>query len=247
MVHASLRAIGPVEGGAIGVLSGIRSAIGPTGTIVLNLGALDDWDWVNERPEAERADLLGDAEPFDCLVTPADPDVGVLAEVFRTQPGTIVSDHPDGRFGAAGPAAAALFRTVPFDDYYGPSSPLERFVRSGGRVLRLGADLGTVTVIHYAEYLVPLANKRRVRRHHLVSSPSGPVVRAVECLDDSAGIRQYRDGVDYFDVILERYLATGRAAQGTVGSATSELIEASDIVSFAVDWMSENLDAPSAG
>jgi aminoglycoside 3-N-acetyltransferase len=242
MVHASLRAVGPVAGGADGVLDALAAALAPDGTLVMNLGARDDGDWVNERPEAERATLLqeaADVAPFDSLATPADPDVGVLAEVLRTRPGTVVGDHPDGRFGASGPAAS-LVRDVPWDDYYGPGSPLERFCQRGGRVLRLGADPDTVTAIHLAEYRVPLPGKRRVRRHHLVTGPQGPVVRVVEGLDDSDGIVDH-PGDDYFTEILHAYLATGRAATGLVGRATSELLDAADVVDFAVTWMSRHL------
>jgi aminoglycoside N3'-acetyltransferase len=179
MVHASLRRIGPVGAGAAAVLDAIEDASAPGGTIVMNLGARDDWAWVNDRPEPERAELLRGAPPFDHLTTPADPDNGVLAEVFRTRPGTVVGDHPDGRFGAAGPRAAELVADVPWDDYYGPGSPLERFVALGGRVLRLGADPDTVTLLHFAEYLAPVPDKRRVRRHHVVLGPSGREVGAV--------------------------------------------------------------------
>ena len=240
MVHASLRAIGPVEGGADGVLDALVGAVGPEGTLLMTLGARDDWAWVNERPEPERAELLMDTVPFDPLVTPADPDVGVLAEVFRRRGGTRVSDHPEGRFGALGPRAEHLITDVPWDDYYGPGSPLERFVAAGGKVLRLGADLDTLTVLHYAEYLAPVPSKRRVRRHRLVAGDNGPQVRVVECLDDSDGIVDH-PGEDYFAVILRAYLQTGRARVGTVGRARSELIDASDVVDFAVGWMSEHL------
>ena len=65
MVHASLRAIGPVEGGAEGVIEALESAVGHDGTLLMILGAECDFDWVNERPEAEREALLADAPPFD--------------------------------------------------------------------------------------------------------------------------------------------------------------------------------------
>lgn len=240
MVHASLRAIGPVTGGAGGVLDAIEAAAGPDGTLMMTLGADDDWAWVNDHPEEERAALLEDAEPFDHLATPADPDVGVLAEVFRRRPETRVSDHPEGRFAAAGRMAADLVADVPWNDYYGPGSPLERFVRAGGRVLRLGADLDTLTVLHYAEYLADVPNKRRVRRHRKVLTPKGPAIRVVECLDDSEGIAAYPDE-DYFVAILRAYLATGRAARGTVGDAPSELIDATDVVDFGATWMAGHL------
>lgn len=136
--------------------------------------------------------------------------------------------------------AADLVADVPWNDYYGPGSPLERFVRAGGRVLRLGADLDTLTVLHYAEYLADVPNKRRVRRHRKVLTPKGPAIRVVECLDDSEGIAAYPDE-DYFVAILRAYLATGRAARGTVGDAPSELIDATDVVDFGATWMAGHL------
>jgi aminoglycoside N3'-acetyltransferase len=163
-----------------------------------------------------------------------------LAEVFRTTPGTLVTDNPEGRFGARGPLAAELVRDAPWNDYYGPGSPLERLCQLNGKVLRLGADPNTVTLLHYAEYLVPLESKRRVRRQRLVATPAGPLVRTVECLDDADGIVDY-PGEDYFAVILQEYLAAGRAPQGRVGAAPSELLEANDFVRFGVEWMARNL------
>lgn len=239
-VHASLRAIGPVEGGADGVIDALEQAVGPAGTLLMTLGARDDWSWVNERPEPERAALLRDAEPFDCHTTPAQPDVGVLAEVLRRRAGTVVSDHPEGRFGARGHLAHALLSDVPWDDYYGPGSPLDRLVAAGGRVLRLGADIDTVTLLHFAEYLAPVPDKRRVRRHRRVVGPHGPEIRVVACLDDNDGIVDY-PGDDYFGEILRDYLDTGRGARGTVGDARSELIDAGDLLAHGVAWMAAHL------
>jgi aminoglycoside N3'-acetyltransferase len=137
-----------------------------------------------------------------------------------------VSDHPEGRFGASGRLAASLVEHVPWDDYYGPDSPLERLVHAGGRVLRLGADLGTVTVIHYAEYLAPIPVKRRVRRHRVVagtdpSCASRPPRR-------QRRHRQYPSG-DCFAVILREYLAAGRIdwirRRATSGSSTPCIVE----------------------
>jgi aminoglycoside N3'-acetyltransferase len=240
MVHASLRAVGPVEGGAAGVVAALDRAVGEPGTLLMMVSARDDWAWVNERPETDREALLADAEPFDPMTTPADPEVGVLAEIFRQSPGTLVSNHPEGRFAARGRQAAEFVADVPWDDYYGPGSPLEHLVRSGGKVLRLGAGVDTVTLIHYAEYLAEVPDKRRVRRHRLVISPEGPVVRPVECLDDGDGIVDH-PGPDYFGVILGDYLGSRPVPCGTVGGAWSELIDAADLAPFAADWMTTHL------
>jgi aminoglycoside N3'-acetyltransferase len=241
MVHASLRAIGPVKGGAAGVIVAIDTAIGRNGSWLMTLGARDSFGWVNEMPEAIRPDILRWAVPFDTDRTPADPDNGVLAEVFRRHPGTVVNHHPEGRFGARGRLASALVADPPWDDYYGSGSPLERLVAARGKVLRLGADPDTVTLLHHAEYLADVADKRRVRRHRLVVAGDHTELRTVECLDDSDGIAEH-PGEDYFETILRAYLATDRGARGRVGDASCELLDAADLVEFGAAWMSANLN-----
>ena len=243
MVHASLRRIGPVEGGAAGVVEAIDRTLGPTGTWLMVYGARDDHAWVNERPEAERAALLADAEPFDRLRTPVLPEVGVLAEVMRTTPGTVVNDNPEGRFGARGALAEAWLHDHPWDDYYGPGSVLDRFASAGGRVLRMGANPDTVTVLHHAEYLADVPDKLRVRRHRLVATPEGPRIVVVECLDDEDGIvpDERQPAEDYFALILREFLATHPYAAGRVGEAPSELIDAAPLVRFGAAWMSRHL------
>ena len=241
MVHASLRAIGPVEGGAAGVVAALDRAVGPEGTLLMVLGAHDPRAWVNRWPERLRPALLSGAEPFDAATTPADPEVGMLAEVFRRQPGTEVSDHPEGRFAARGRLTRRLVTDVPWNDYFGPGSPLERLVEHRGTVLRLGADLDTVTLLHDAEYLADVPHKRRVRRHRLVATGAGARVAVVECLDDEHGIVDLPGQEDYFATITRAYLAAGPVRTGTVGRASAELMDASDLLAFGTAWMSEHL------
>jgi aminoglycoside N3'-acetyltransferase len=221
------------------VIAALDAAVGPDGGWMMVLGAKNDWDWVNARSVAERAALLESAEPFDHLRTVAEQDVGYLAEAMRRHPGTQVSDHPEGRFAARGALALTLLHDPPWDDYYGPGSPLQILCNIGGSVLRLGADLDTVTLLHHAEYLVPLNGKRRVLRHRRVLGPDGPIVRTVSCLNDSDGIVAW-EGEDYFVTILKAYLAGGCGARGQVGGAASELLDARDLLAFSVDWMARH-------
>lgn len=244
MVHASMRSLGPIEGGALGLIEALDRAVGTDGTLLMTLGADDPWSWVNEHDLTvdERLAALADATPFETASTAADPDVGVLAEVFRTALGSVVNDHPEGRFGARGHRAHAMVDNPPWDDYYGPGSPLERLVQSQGKVLRLGASLDTVTLLHYAEFLCDMPDKRRVTRHRHIAAPDGPVVRTVNCLDDSDGIvAGANDLEDYFITITRAALAAGLATVGRVGAATAELFDAGQLVDFAADWMTANL------
>ncbi len=218
MVHASLRAVGPVDGGAVTVIDAIRSAIGPDGTMLMMIAA-------------------DDTEPFDRLTSEADEDNGILAEVFRTYRGVEVNDHPACRFAAIGPNAADLLEPQPIDDYYGTGSPLERLVDLDGVVLRLGADLDTVTLTHYAENLANVAGKRRVQRTYRRADTGDIVVRGI---DDSAGIADW-DGGDYFPQILVDFVAMGHAAVGPVGGCTAELLDAGAFVDFAIHWLEQHL------
>ncbi len=220
MVHASMRRVGPIVGGADGLIDGIVEALGPTGTMVMMIAADDD-------------------EPFDRLTTEADEDNGVLAEVFREHPGVEVNDHPACRLAALGPAAADLLDPQPLHDYYGPGSPLERIYQRQGLVLRLGSDIDTVTLAHYAEYRADVSPKRRVSRHY-TRADIGDIV--VDSLDDSDGIADWRGG-DYFSHIMIDFLAAGLASVGPVGHCEAELLDGRRFVDFAIDWMERHLTA----
>lgn len=219
MVHASLRKVGPVEGGAAGVVAALKAAVGADGTVLMVLSAVED-------------------RPFDARTSPVDvSDMGVLAEVFRTYPGVEVNDHPADRFAALGPDAGFLLHPSPVDDYHGPGSVLERLTQRGGTVLRLGANVDTVTLTHYAEYLAAVPHKRTVRRRY-VRADTGE--QWIASLDDNEGIAEWSGG-DYFAQILLDYRAAGAMRTGLVGRCQAELLDARDFVAFATRWMNEHL------
>lgn len=219
MTHASMRRVGPIEGGAKSVVDAELAAVGAEGTLLMVLGA-------------------DGGEPFSAQTTPADvADMGILAEVFRTYPGVQVSDHPAARFASVGRRARGLLHPMPLHDYHGPGSPLERLTQLGGMVLRLGADPDTVTLTHYAEYLADVPDKIRVRRRY-VRADTGEVL--IESLDDDDGIAEWPHG-DYFEQIFLDYKAAGAVKTGLVGRCSAELFEAQDFVSFAVRWMNREL------
>src|SRR5262245_3257395 len=76
MVHASLRKIGPVEGRANGVIAALDEAVGPDGTLLMILGSEVEYEWVNRKPEEERAALLEGTPVFDALAAPVLSEVG---------------------------------------------------------------------------------------------------------------------------------------------------------------------------
>jgi aminoglycoside N3'-acetyltransferase len=247
MVHASLRRLGlarsqGVSGGAEHLLDALDVAVGQQGTLLMILGSQYAFDWVNQHPAEARGTLLAGTEPLDPARAPAMAEVGWLAESFRRRPGTLLSANPSGRFAAHGARAAELLAGQPWNDYYGPGSPLEKLCAWGGRILRLGANPDTVTALHYAEYLAAVPDKRRTRWDYLLAGPDGPEHRWIECLDDAEGIAHWA-GEDYFALILRTYLHEGRARSGRVGAADAELIDAADLVGFGTRWMEMNLSS----
>ena len=221
MVHASLRKLGPSDLGARGVIEALLHSIGKHGTMLMVLGAVPD-------------------VPFDALHTPVDvKEMGVLAEVFRTFPGVKLNDHASDRFAAVGPHASHLIDDPPLHDYLGPDSPLDRLVECDGFVLRLGADMDTVTLTHLAEYKAKLPHKRRVRRRYERADIGE---QWIESLDDNQGIVDWPCG-DYFSQILIDFLASGAARVGQVGSCTAEFFKAAPFLAFATRWMEANLYA----
>jgi aminoglycoside N3'-acetyltransferase len=243
MIHASLRAIGPLRDGPETLLEALDEAVGDDGTLLMILGAEIAHDFANRLPEPERLSVLEGTPPFDPATAPVFHEVGYFAEIFRRRGGTLVTDNPSGRFGARGRRAQELLADVPWHDYYGRGSPLDRLCQAGGRILRMGANPDTTTLLHFAEYRAALPAKRRVGRHFRCLGPDGPETRDVECLDDEHGIVDW-PGEDYFATILRDYLATGRARQGRIGRARSELIEAADLADFGTNWMNAHFGNP---
>lgn len=214
MLHASLRKMGPIQGGAEALFDLLEDLMPKESAIVMPLGA---------EPGA----------PFDANTTPAEKEIGALAEIFRCRTGTQVNDHVAGRFAASGKLASMLLNPTPLNDYLGPGSLLDRFTQINGSVLRIGVDLDTVTLTHYAEYLANIPNKKRVTRIYRHARLG---TQFIESLDDSEGIVVWDKG-DYFSQILVDYLGAGRAKLGVVGNAVAERLNAGDFVSYAVDWL----------
>ncbi len=240
MVHASMRALGPVEDGADGVVRALHDSVSPHG----NLMAMVSWA---HSPYAETLNgktmsvVERDAWPaFDPRTAPPEPEYGVLNTAFLRQKDVERSNHPDSSMAAVGPQAAYLVHPHPKDHAYGPGSPLERLVTLRGKVLLLGAPLDAVTALHYAEALANIPNKRRVSYEVPILDKAGSKIwLQVNELDSNGILDCYavEGSMDAVETIARAYVADSRHAQGMVGRATCYLFEAADIVKYGVAWL----------
>jgi aminoglycoside N3'-acetyltransferase len=240
MVHASLRALGPVDGGADGVIKALTAAVSPRGNVM----AMVSWAH-SPYEETLNGRKLSPTErdqwpAFDPRTAPPYPGYGILNAALLRMEGVERSDHPDSSMAAVGPDARALVHPHPKDDAYGPGSPLERLVTLGGKILLLGAPLDAVTVLHYAEALADIPDKRRVSYEVPVLDTAGSKVwQNVEEWDSNGILDCYaaEDSMDAVESIARDYVAAGRHIEGRVGQAKSCLFEAADIVKYGVGWL----------
>ncbi|MFO1069936.1 MAG: AAC(3) family N-acetyltransferase [Geminicoccaceae bacterium] len=203
LVHSSFRAVRPVEGGPAGLIAALREALGPAGTLAMPSATGDD-----------------DA-PFDPAVTPVDPALGIVAELFRHEPDVRRSDHPHA-FAAAGPRAAWLTADPLCLPPHGPESPVGRVLEADGSILLLGVGHDANTMLHLAEVLAGVPY--RVSRHCTVRGPDGPL-RLDYAENDHCCSR--------FALADDWLRASGLQREGTVGRAHARLVRARDVVAVA--------------
>ena len=150
-VHVAMSSLGLVIGGARAIVEGLIDAAGGTGTIMMPAfsGDLSDpAEWRHPPvPDAELEGIREAIPTFDVVWTPT-RGIGIVAEYFRTYPGVRRSPHPQSSFTALGPRAELLTAEHPFDNRFGPSSPLGTLVREKGKVLLIGAPYDTISLFH---------------------------------------------------------------------------------------------------
>ncbi|MEE1768257.1 AAC(3) family N-acetyltransferase [Streptomyces sp. JV185] len=242
LVHASMRAVGPVAGGVRAMAGALRDALGAEGTLVVPAFTPENSDTsahyldrVRGLDDRAREAVRDSMPPFD-PVTSAAPSMGSLAEAVRLGEGAVRSDHPQTSFAAIGPLAQKLLSGHRPDCHLGEDSPLAGLYELRAQVLLLGTGFGTCTAFHLGEYRVP-----------------APPRRSYRCVVTAGGRRRWWE---YEDVALDDsdFAALGAdfagahdaaaVRSGPVGSSTSRLFRITDAVDHATRWLTSRRAAP---
>ncbi len=243
MLHSSLRSLGRIVGGPDMVIQALLDVLTATGTVMIYV-SWEEWEralveQVDTFPPAVRQAYLEECPAFDPATARAERRWGVLTEYLRTWPGARRSNHPTASVVALGAAAAYLTADHPLAYGYGVGSPFDKLCRCGGKVLLLGSPLNTVTLLHYAEHIAPLPNKRVVVNKVPILQGGVRVWIEFEEFDTTEAIVPGECAEEYFERIMRAYLETGHGRVGRVGEAPAHLFDAADLVAFAVAWMVE--------
>jgi aminoglycoside 3-N-acetyltransferase len=233
LVHASMRALGPIEGGASTLAAALRDVLGARGTLVAPAHTANNSDTSRTHLAAIAGMTAKQVNEFRLAMPPFDPistpsaGMGQLAELIRTTPGAVRSLHPQTSFAAVGPMAQQLMDGHAADCHLGEASPLARLYEVSADVLLLGMGYRAFTAFHLAEY-------RYTPR---------PPTRTYRCVVASSGRRkwwEYRDvsldDSDFEDIGV-RLDDTKTVSWGRVGEASCRLIPLAPAVDFAIRWM----------
>jgi aminoglycoside 3-N-acetyltransferase len=235
-VHASMKSLGLVIGGTRAVVEALTATVEPGGTIMMPAfsGDLSDpAEWQHPPVPADRIDEIRAQTPaYDPTRTPT-RGIGQIAEYFRSYPDVQRSPHPQSSFAALGPAADALVAAHPYDNRFGPSSPLGKLVELDGKILLIGAPHDTVSLFHMTQHLVgdyPQIDK------------AAPIIERGE--RRWVAYRDIEYPIEWFVSGVAALVEVGIARTGQVGAATCLTFDSAPAIEFLVDWRRHNTTRP---
>lgn len=239
MLHASMRSIGYVLGGPDQVHLAIMDVLTKNGTLAMYVACDREYEAVgrNKLTSQEEKFILEHCPAFDPATARARRDHGILAEYFRSWPGVKSSSNPGARMCALGGKADEILANHPLNFGYGPDSPLDKIYQQNGKILLLGSDLDAITILHYAEHIAPIKEKRIENYEVPLLKEGKRIWTDVQEYNTSTGICAWPDR--FFEKIMLEYCKANLVFPGLIGNANSFLVDAKPLVDFAVEMMIE--------
>ena len=220
LVHSSMKAIGPVEGGADAVLDALSEYM-KDGLLVL--------------PTHTWATVKDERNVFDVLREPS--CVGILPELFRKRPGVVRSLHPTHSVAALGREAEDY---VSGEEY--ARTPCARrgcwgkLYDRGASILFLGCRLTSNTFLHGVEEWNHIPNRLNPQaEEYFTVTPDGTRYR----------IPQYRHNAShpsrFYDKMEPAFLEGGAIRYGMLGDAKCVLGDAAQMAEITTRWLLGNV------
>lgn len=232
LVHTALSALGWIAGGPVALIQALQDVLTPEGTLVMPSHSGDLTDpllWNNPPVPPEWVPIIREHMPaFDPALTPTRA-LGRTAELFRTWPGVLRSNHPHTSFAAWGKQAEFVTANQTLVGCLGEGSPLARIYDLDGHVLLLGVKHGNDTSLHLAEYRAGLA-KQEIN--------GAPVFEN--------GVRVWKEIIDIelnsdvFEALGDDFERAFPVSIGRIALAEARLFPQRPAVDFAVGWLKDH-------
>lgn len=234
MVHTSLSSLGFVCGGPQIVIEALINAVGEEGTIMMPTQSWKNLDpdiGVHWEEPKEWYQIIRDNWPaYDKRITPTNT-MGQVAEMFRSWPGAMRSDHPARSVAAWGKNAEYLTKDHDLSNIFGKGSPIDRLYNLDGYVLLIGCGYDKNTSIHLADAVADYPSK-----HNEINSSAVMVNGERKWVSyETLAV----DGEDFVQ-IGEDFEKTHEVKTTVVGNAVLRFMRQRDIVDYAVKWIEKN-------
>lgn len=231
LMHASMKSLGWVCGGAQSLLMGVMKAVGKKGTIVMTAHS-GDWsdpiNWQHPPVPEEWVSIIRENMPaYDKDMTPT-RGIGKVAELFRTLPDVKRSLHPLVSFSAWGKLAEEITSTHLLIPQMGMTSPLGALYKLDAKVLFLGTGYDTCTSFHLAETMLDDMPKEKSGTAMIVDGKR----QWVEFED-------YKYSSDDFDKLGADFESSHNISKIKIGNAWCRLFNMKEAVDFARIWLNK--------
>ena len=234
MVHASLGKIGYVCGGPQAVIEALIECVGEEGTVMMPTQSwknLDPETGVHWDADEKDWDRIRENWPaFDKAITPTNT-MGAVAEMFRSWPGAMRSDHPARSVAAWGRNAGYLTKGHDLSDIFGDTSPIGKLYALDGKVLLIGVGYDKNTSLHLADVRAAYPGKHTCVEHSAVTENGKRIWKAYETLSV--------DGEDFTD-IGAAFEAAYPVHTAKIGETELKIMKQRELVDFAVAWIEKN-------
>lgn len=220
LVHSALRKLGPVEGGADGVIDALCAAVGQSGTVAMVTHSY--------------ATVHASQPVFHQTLTPS--IVGTLGNVFRKRAGVIRSLHPTHSVAACGARAAEYVAGHEKDDTpCSRTSPYGKLITWGGKVLIIGPGLECCTFFHCCEELAEVPWLFRVTEQLYSITADGLIIEVPS--------RRHFIGVsDLYPMLEDTLLKIGALTLGAAGTCALRLVDARQSSEWLIGELKKDAD-----